>query len=399
MTIPGRPDSRDPAAVSAWRQSFAEDLHEELYEIITEDAPDDWVQISFRARTLIGNYGYDATAVLNDGSRREFDPSLEALEMLGDLRPRMNMAPFGVWFSVHYTVRSDDRWQLVFDYDDAPFDPALAAEAYADDFDFFPRDIEFVPDWLRTQLSAARTPPDWFVQPRPDGSRLPRRKVDRPTRIRPGTNLIGHQDLTAPERVPLNPPPAAPPALPAIAIKGEEFDKTTVDQLVAVGERLRRAAPNGWSKIRYSFSEIDTSISRKFQWISGAGEATDYEPNKSLLSFATQEEGRRAIAAKKCPPRPLTNWREPEIFTVFTALRTRMYVPGTGTWFTAVYTLDNSGDVTLEFNYDGEPDFFPRLVNGIYFLDQQRYPRAWAHTPKWLQHKIDRAQEDSLWFS
>ena len=228
---------------------------------------------------------------------------------------------------------------------------------------------------------------------------MTQRKLDRPTRIRPGVNLVGPADLEVPERRTSPPYPVAPLMLPSITIDSPEFDQHTVDQLVEIAEELRRAVPHEWAEIRYSFSEVGNSACRRFEWISEDGKVTEYEPNKSLFGFATPEEGRSAIAAKKCPPRPLTNWCEPEIFSKFSSLRASMLVPKHGTWFTTVYTIDNAGHANLNFDYDSEPRFFPLLVNGIYRLDQQRYPRDMAHTPHWLQHKLELAQSNPLGFS
>lgn len=398
MNSPDRPDPLNEEALTAWRREFADDVHDDLVDPLCDSAPENWIEITYRASALIGNYGFDAKAVLDDGSEVAIDPGLEVLEMLGDLRPRMNMLPFGTWFTVDYTLYEDEQWDLTFDYDSDPFTPSLTPEAYAEDFDFFPRDIDFVPQWLKVHLSAARNPPDWFVQPREGSGRLPRRRLDRPTKIAPDKNLIRPSGAVTPAAV-SRPSPTPTRALPEIVFLGDGFDAETTDRLIDVGRRLRDAAPTAdWTRIVYSFSQVHNVISRRFQWISADGTATDYEPNKSLLSFATNEEGRAAVAAKKCPPRPLARWDEQHIFDVLTRIREGMYTAGSGTWYTATYTLDRSGTARLEFDYVGEPRFFPLLVSGIYLLDHQRFPRDAQHIPGWLDRKLAAAVDDPLSF-
>ncbi len=74
----------------------------------------------------------------------------------------------------------------------------------------------------------------------------------------------------------------------------------------------------------------------------------------------------------------------------FDKLRTAMYEPGRGAWFTAMIVIDRAGGYQIDFDYDTEPDFNPQLTAGAYALDLQYYPRDRAHTPMWLQDKLDQ---------
>lgn len=77
-------------------------------------------------------------------------------------------------------------------------------------------------------------------------------------------------------------------------------------------------------------------------------------------------------------------------------LRSVMYRPGAGTWFSSTWTLtkDASGRASADvsFNYDEEPDWDPPIRPFNYALDLEDFPRDEEHIPAWLRERLDEAQ-------
>ncbi|WP_119729456.1 antitoxin YezG family protein [Thermomonospora amylolytica] len=72
-------------------------------------------------------------------------------------------------------------------------------------------------------------------------------------------------------------------------------------------------------------------------------------------------------------------------------LRADTYRRDKGAWFTARLDIERSGRYSVEFDYDSEPDFRPRLTASAYALDLDRFPRSREHTPGWLRAKLREA--------
>ncbi len=91
------------------------------------------------------------------------------------------------------------------------------------------------------------------------------------------------------------------------------------------------------------------------------------------------------------PPRP--------VLPLLDELREVMYRPGSGTWFSAAWTLtkDDAGQVSVDvsFNFDEEPDWDPPIRAFNYAVDQEDFPRDEEHMPDWLRERIEQAQQSS----
>lgn len=72
-------------------------------------------------------------------------------------------------------------------------------------------------------------------------------------------------------------------------------------------------------------------------------------------------------------------------------LRSGMSQAGRGTWFTARYSVEPSGEYQVEFDYDHEPSFDFAVPDESYARDLERFPRNQEHTPDWLQAKLFQA--------
>jgi len=80
----------------------------------------------------------------------------------------------------------------------------------------------------------------------------------------------------------------------------------------------------------------------------------------------------------------------PRGFTKVTdELRTVMYRPGKGTWFSAAFTISAAGSVDAAFNFDEEPEWSRPTEPVFYVQDLERYPRYESAIPPWLAHQLE----------
>ena len=69
-------------------------------------------------------------------------------------------------------------------------------------------------------------------------------------------------------------------------------------------------------------------------------------------------------------------------------LRSVMYRPGSGTWFSMELTITQPGDVDVNFNYTDEPAW-SHEVSPLHFADDQaQFPRDEASQPEWLKKQL-----------
>lgn len=69
-------------------------------------------------------------------------------------------------------------------------------------------------------------------------------------------------------------------------------------------------------------------------------------------------------------------------------LRTLMYKPGAGTWFTMEVLVRRERTADARFDYDSEPAFHVPPSDLAYVEDARVFPRDAAHTPDWLAAKL-----------
>jgi hypothetical protein len=69
-------------------------------------------------------------------------------------------------------------------------------------------------------------------------------------------------------------------------------------------------------------------------------------------------------------------------------LRSGMFEPGRGTWFGLDYTVEQSGEYRVSFDYDEEPEFDVTLADANYVSDVAMFPRDEANMPSWLKEKL-----------
>lgn len=73
-------------------------------------------------------------------------------------------------------------------------------------------------------------------------------------------------------------------------------------------------------------------------------------------------------------------------------LRTVMYVPGAGTWFSVEIEVTPDGRTQTRFNYDEEPAWTLPRDDETYVDDLERFPRDEENQPDWLRQKVASAR-------
>ena len=73
-------------------------------------------------------------------------------------------------------------------------------------------------------------------------------------------------------------------------------------------------------------------------------------------------------------------------------LRRVMFVEGRGSWFTMTLTVDHSGSVSADFDYENPPDFESAMLGVTGYsvaTEQHDFPRDRAHQPQWYSVLLD----------
>ncbi|WP_158566905.1 hypothetical protein [Actinomadura craniellae] len=119
-------------------------------------APNDWEEVHFRYNGLIDITTMSLEVTKMDGSQERLNPPDSAWQLTQDLRSGMYETRKGTWFSIHYIITRPARYSADFDYDnEPPFPFPVASGSFALDLQYFPRDDEHIPEWLRQKLEEA----------------------------------------------------------------------------------------------------------------------------------------------------------------------------------------------------------------------------------------------------
>ncbi|MCL2419157.1 MAG: antitoxin YezG family protein [Conexibacteraceae bacterium] len=84
-----------------------------------------------------------------------------------------------------------------------------------------------------------------------------------------------------------------------------------------------------------------------------------------------------------------------EVVDLDIELRSVMYKPGAGAWFSATIVVTNTGSDTgsldAHFNYDDEPGWDYPVDPVVYLRDLERFPRDDSAIPDWLRQRLQEA--------
>lgn len=127
---------------------------------------------------------------------------------------------------------------------------------------------------------------------------------------------------------------------------------TAQELLSAIGRSLARSAPEGWRELELT--------------ISAAGGMTSTSVNATTADGGIDRE---------CE-------LDDDGEDVAAELRETMHQVGKGTWYNARLTLDRSGQLGADFDYDNPP-FDGDSDRGLLIEDQRLFPRDAEALPAW----------------
>ncbi len=119
---------------------------------ILEEAPQGWKSLTYRVQTVIEHGSSEVIVEFEDGSsRRKFPPAGLGL-MIDNLRAGMYQEGKGTWFSFEYVITPPGNFNVTYNYDEDPGITFPTAHGFTKDLEYFPRDEDYIPDWLREKL-------------------------------------------------------------------------------------------------------------------------------------------------------------------------------------------------------------------------------------------------------
>ncbi|MFA6059908.1 MAG: immunity protein YezG family protein [Taibaiella sp.] len=97
-----------------------------------------------------------------------------------------------------------------------------------------------------------------------------------------------------------------------------------------------------------------------------------YEEKGKIISFDPEENGNDIVMKIK-------------------SLREEFYKlsPNKGAWYTAYFTIDNSGKFSTQFDYDNKPEFKYTPDKEKFIDDLKTFPRDESSTPQWLKEIVN----------
>ncbi|ADH70428.1 hypothetical protein HGB46_00480 [Nocardiopsis dassonvillei] len=129
-----------------------QDILTQIGARILDQAPDGWAKIVYTRKSVIEQSTSTLVVEFEDGtSQRESVPSGMGL-MIDDLRAGMYQEGKGTWFSFEYVITPPGRFNVTYNYDEDPGITFPTAFGYTNDLKYFPRDEEYMTDWLREKL-------------------------------------------------------------------------------------------------------------------------------------------------------------------------------------------------------------------------------------------------------
>lgn len=124
-----------------------------------------------------------------------------------------------------------------------------------------------------------------------------------------------------------------------------------------IASALRAAAPDGWARISLTVSATVLAYDYATEIRLGDGRSGDID----------------------LPAEVRSGFRE---------LRTRMYEPGRGTWFSATLVMTPDAAPEFSFNFDEDPKWWPPLHPTTFTRDLEAFPRDEEHVPPWLRNLV-----------
>jgi len=144
-------------------------------------APAQWQELRAEYRSAGRHVEVDVTVIGADGASQPVRPPRDIVDLLGQLRSAMYRPGRGTWLSGVYRLEPPARFNADFDPDTEPqWRRTPPPIGFQDELRFFPRDDEYIPDWMRQRAGMreaattpaqpadpAPTPPSGIARPAP----------------------------------------------------------------------------------------------------------------------------------------------------------------------------------------------------------------------------------------
>lgn len=132
-------------------------LMQRIGNLLLDVAPSDFRRIDVLVKMTVAVQDAEITVYLQDGSTPEVLPPVGLDAAFAELRQLLYRPDRGTWFSARCVVNAPSRIDINYNLDHDPlFMPPVPASGFARDLRAFPREDEFVPDWLFERLAEAR---------------------------------------------------------------------------------------------------------------------------------------------------------------------------------------------------------------------------------------------------
>ncbi|WP_278261852.1 hypothetical protein [Nocardia sp. AG03] len=367
-------------SASALTEEDLNELHEEYSDYLIESAPTGWTRIRYTIYSTIDHHAYKSVAITDQSSEIPLFPSPELIELFHTLRTSMFEPGKGTWLAAVYEFDQDGDYNFAFDYDSKlPVEMGLSPDDYARDFEHFPRDTSNLPKWLIDELDSANHEPGWYLSPNAENVRRDPQPVDFTI------NIVEDDAERDPDSIrtfvstgyTIHP---AEPCSTAHSIAPWHDDPYRDNAVLEnIGRHLQQGVPNGWHSLTYTYREAGLCRHGTLEYTNAVG------ARSRILRPLTVQDKRVAVHEGR---RDYAEWSEEPLHELWSQHRRSSYQPGRGTWFTAKYSLDTSGRFNVEYSYDEQPEFIPRLSVGMYAYDLQVFPRDSSRTPPWLSEAV-----------
>lgn len=119
---------------------------------ILATAPPDWNKIVYKSSSVVEMSNSSATVEYKNGETRTFRTDAMIGIYLDELRAGMYVKGKGTWFSLEYTITRPGRFKVHYNYDEDPGLTFATPKAFTNDLEYFPRDPEYTPEWLKQKI-------------------------------------------------------------------------------------------------------------------------------------------------------------------------------------------------------------------------------------------------------
>ncbi|MFI6577039.1 hypothetical protein ACIBFB_14660 [Nocardiopsis sp. NPDC050513] len=124
----------------------------QIGEKILGRVPDGWSRITYLEESVIEHSTGIVEVEHEDGSNSRVSPPPTISLLVDELRAGMYQEGKGTWFSMKYVITPPGTFNAEFNYDEDPQITFPTAHGFTVDLKYFPRDEEYIPDWLREKL-------------------------------------------------------------------------------------------------------------------------------------------------------------------------------------------------------------------------------------------------------